>query len=196
MAGSPFADCGARPHHAGGSSAPAARGERRPAARGTAPGRPRPTDPRPPPPAGPDAAAAAPLVAGHDAGARAAAPRDGAKSARGAAGKRSRAGRGGAGLLAPPLLQPRAPAGARRALPRQARPNAPAPGPASRSTPPPRAPQKQDVELQEQALAGLERAQAAYVCHAFAANVVALSALLTPDQCAELYVQSHPHIPM
>jgi hypothetical protein len=67
--------------------------------------------------------------------------------------------------------------------------NPPPPPPAPYcSTPPPRLTPHppQDYELQERVLAGLDRAQGAYVRHGVAANVVIFTALLSPLQCAEV----------
>ncbi|KAI8468769.1 MAG: hypothetical protein J3K34DRAFT_459707 [Monoraphidium minutum] len=53
----------------------------------------------------------------------------------------------------------------------------------------------EDLDVQERALEGIERLQAAYVHLGAAASAVVHTALLTPEQCAEVYVQSHPYVP-
>lgn len=49
----------------------------------------------------------------------------------------------------------------------------------------------QDVVLQAQCCSGFDNVQEAYIRHGIAANVVTCTALLTPEQCSEVYVQSY-----
>ncbi|GBF87639.1 hypothetical protein Rsub_00350 [Raphidocelis subcapitata] len=53
----------------------------------------------------------------------------------------------------------------------------------------------QDIAVQEAALAGLERAQGGYIHSGAAANTVLFTALLTPLQSAEIWVQVYPWMP-
>jgi hypothetical protein len=53
-----------------------------------------------------------------------------------------------------------------------------------------------DVELQDALVAGLERVQLAYRVMAVASKVVAMAAILKPEQLATFYIMSFPHMPV